>query len=430
MNLDVALRPLAVSLSQVAWTAEAIERHLLARLPRGQERLARSVTGWLVRQFQGGVAPDMGTILQSLRDTTLADRLLKLARKAGHPPALPLTPPRFVPDPRLPDLGLPVLETVDALADWMAITPEQLVCFADLRGLSANCPSPFAPHYRHHLLPKRDGSLRLIEEPRPFLKRLQRRVLTGLLAQVPPHPAAFAFVRGRGCIPAAARHSGEAVVLGFDLRHFFATVDLARVHAIFRTLGYPTAVARALAGLCTAITPLTVLADTRIAGRDVLAARHLPQGAPTSPALANLAARAMDRRLAGLARSIGAAYTRYADDMTFSGDAVVAGTLARAVPDVVAQEGWHLNPAKTRVMRRGGRQVVTGLTVNTHVNVARADWDRLKATIHHLRDPADPRRGDRAFLSALSGRIAWVEQANPHRGTRLRLALDALTLPA
>jgi hypothetical protein len=429
MNLDATLRPLAVSLSQVPWTAAEIERHMRARLPRGQERLARSVTAWLVRHFPGGVAPDMGVILQSLRGSHGADRLLRLARRAGQAPAMPLTPTRFAPDPRLPDLGLPVLETAEALADWLAITPEQLVRFADLRGLSANCPSPFAPHYRHHLLPKRDGSLRLIEEPRPFLKRLQRRILSGLLAKVPPHVAACAFVKGRGCIPAAARHAGEEVVLGFDLRHFFASVHVARVHAIFRTLGYPTAAARALAGLCTAITPMDVLADTRIAGRDLLAARHLPQGAPTSPALANLAARAMDRRLAGLARSVGAAYTRYADDMTFSGDGRVAATLSRAVPDVVSGEGWHLNPAKTRVMGRGVRQVVTGLTVNAHVNVARADWDRLKATIHHLRDPADPRRGDAAFLSALSGRIAWVEQANPHRGMKLRLALDALSLP-
>ncbi|MGL5010957.1 MAG: hypothetical protein ACRC6I_13835, partial [Paracoccaceae bacterium] len=134
-------------------------------------------------------------------------------------------------------------------------------------------------------------------------------------------------------------------------------------------------------------------------------------------------------RLAGLARSIGAQYTRYADDLTFSGDAHIALILQRTVPLIVAETGFHLNPAKTRAMPAGTRQTVTGITVNQHTNIPRPEYDRLKATLHHLTNPADPRRHDPAFINSLSGRIAWVEQLNPQRGHRLRTKLTTLLAP-
>lgn len=167
------------------------------------------------------------------------------------------------------------------------------------------------------------------------------------------------------------------------------------------------------------------MAEPRLAARDQFRTRHLPQGAPTSPALANLAAFALDARLAGLARSRDLAYTRYADDLTFSGDASAAGALCRAVPDIVRDCGFVLNRAKTRIQPRHRRQVVTGLVVNRHLNLPRAEYDRLKAIIHRLGQPDDPRRSDRAFLDHLAGRIAWLEQVNRGKGARLRDRLAA-----
>ncbi len=354
------------------------------------------------------------------------DRVRAAIRRTGKAPYHLLTPHTFHPHPALADLKLPQLATTPDLADWLSLTPDQLTRFADLRGLSARCPSHFAQHYRHHLQPKRAGGLRLIEEPKPFLKTLQRRILSGMLSYVPPHDAAFGFRAGRNCIQAAAKHAGEAVVISFDLADFFPGIGFARIYALFRTLGYPPQVARALAGLTTAITPPDILQAEGLSARESLTHRHLPQGAPTSPALANLVAHRLDRRLTGLARSVGAAYTRYADDLTFSGDTCIAEILTRAVPQIVREENFRLNPAKTRITRATDRQSVTGIVVNQRANIPRPDYDRLKAVLHHLTRTSDPRRADPAFLARLSGQIAWVEQVNPARGHRLRGRLDGL----
>lgn len=426
MRPERPLAALAASLAQQDWTTDALAAHLRYRLPPEFLRAAATLAKGLLRAFPGPVAPDPAQLSPFLEGRPEGARLLAHIHRHRVAPAFPVAPPAFRPPPALEGLGLPRLATTAELADWLTLPPDRLVLYADLRGLSARTGGPFAPHYIPRLLPKSNGSLRLIEEPKPFLKRLQRRILSGLLSLVPPHDAAFGFRPGRNCIGAAARHAGEAMVIGFDLADFFPSIAIHRVYALFRTLGYPRAVAQSLAGLCTARTAPALLATPGLAGRGALSSRHLPQGAPTSPALANLCAHALDRRLAGLARSLGAAYTRYADDLAFSGDARIAPILRSAVPEIVAEQGFRLNPAKTRVMPAHRRQTVTGLTVNAGVNTSRADFDRLKATLHALARPGDPRRTDPAFLASLSGRIAWVEQVNPARGARLRAAFSAL----
>ncbi|HEY8977013.1 MAG TPA: reverse transcriptase domain-containing protein, partial [Burkholderiaceae bacterium] len=121
-------------------------------------------------------------------------------------------------------------------------------------------------HYRYELLPKRTGGWRLLEVPEPYLRHLQRQVLDRLLAHVPPHEAACAYVRGRSVTDHARAHVGQAVLLKFDLQDFFATVRASRVHAAFATLGYPAPVARVLARLCTTATPEPVLERLRTEG--------------------------------------------------------------------------------------------------------------------------------------------------------------------
>ena len=404
-----------------------IERHLQQRLPDALGRLAPSLARELLEAFPASVAPDVMQITRHLRDSPAAQQLRTFAKRTGARAAPPTVPPVFRPAPALAACGLPAMNTPDDLADWLALTSEQLTRFSDCMGLSARTDGPFAPHYRHHFRPKPDGTWRLLEEPKPLLKRLQRRILRDMLNHVPAHPAAYGFCPGRNAAMAAARHAGEAVVVSFDLAAFFPSIAQHRVYAVFRRLGYPAAVAQHLTGLCTAITPPEVLQRPGLAAADHLTARHLPQGAPTSPALANLVAFTLDTRLAGLARRIEATYTRYADDLTFSGDGHIAATLLRAVPQIVQDCGFALNPQKTRRQNKSVRQMVTGLVVNQHLNLPRPDYDLLKATIHHLGHPKDPRRSDAAFLIHLSGRIAWLEQINPVKGARLRDRLaDAL----
>jgi RNA-directed DNA polymerase len=310
MQVRDVLLPLAGSLSQCDWTVEALEMHLRSRLPRTWPRIPARMARYVVDTFTGRTAPDPSQIATALQASPFAARLLTHARKTRSLPAPWLDPPVFRPISTLADLPLPRLTSLEDLANWLALPPDQLIRFTDPHGLSALNPVTFARHYHCHLIPKRDGTLRLIEEPKPLMKRLQRRILHGLLDHVPAHPAAHGFVKGRNCITAAASHAGEAVVLSFDLADFFPSVTPARLYATFRSLGYPRALALALTHLTTAITPPDALQTPRLAARDLLQHRHLPQGAPTSPALANLAAFRLDQRLSALARRIGAHYTR------------------------------------------------------------------------------------------------------------------------
>ncbi|MEO8530908.1 MAG: reverse transcriptase family protein [Deltaproteobacteria bacterium] len=416
------LRHLATSLAAQIWTTDALIAHLKHRLPPELHRVARPLARVLISECPGSAAPDAAKILVILSQSAGGKRIVEYAKRTGTSLDPDLTPPRFLPLPQFTDL--PALSTLTDLADWLAISPDQLTRFADLRLLSARTESVFAPHYRHHLIPKRDGMLRLIEEPKPFLKTLQRRLLCGLIAKIPTHDTAFAFVAKRNCIKAAAKHAGEACVVSFDLADFFPRVGFHRIYGLFRAVGYPAGVARHLAGLCTSAAPH--LSDHQIAARDFLIGRHLPQGAPTSPALANLVAFRLDQRLFGLAERLGATYTRYADDLTFSGDGYIASVLADAVPKIVADEGFLLRVAKTRVMPKHNRQLVTGIVVNATLSLPRKTRDRLKATLHHLSRPSDPRRFDPAFMASLSGEISWVEQVSPHHGLRFRQPFESL----
>ena len=167
-----------------------------------------------------------------------------------------------------------------------------------------------------------------------------------------------------------------------------------------------------------------------------LAAPHLPQGAPTSPALANLAAFGLDRRLSALADSRGLAYSRYADDLALSSSAHLrpsqVDSLATVVAEIASEEGFRVNPAKTSVQRRGQRQRLAGLVINERPNIARAEYDRLKATLHNaaqLGPDSQNRHGHRNYRAPLLGRVSRVCQINPDRGQHLLAAFAHIDWP-
>lgn len=325
---------------------------------------------------------------------------------------------------------VPALASLGDLARWLGIGDADLDTLADAQRTSRRVGLGPLRHYAVEARPKPGGGLRVLERPKPLLKRVQRRVLHGLLAHVPPHPAAHGFVRGRSALTHARLHAGQPVVLRFDLRDFFATVHAGRVLAIFRTAGYPEPVARALLGLTTHGLSRRAL---RALGLDAwsplgqhLQRGHLPQGAPTSPALANLAALRLDRRLQGLARALGATYSRYADDLVLSGSAQLArrraGIEAR-VGTIALESGFELQHAKTRCATASTRQVVGGWVVNAQPAVARDDYDRLRAVLHDaaLHGPgAANRAGHPRFAAHLQGAIARVAEASPSRAAKLR----------
>ena len=157
---------------------------------------------------------------------------------------------------------------------------------------------------------------------------------------------------------------------------------------------------------------------------------HLPQGAPTSAALANLCAFRLDTRIAGLARSLGARYTRYADDVVLSGDASLLSAADRVETRLGAwalEDGFALNHRKTRRVTRSRRQEVCNIVVNVQPNMPRDEFDRLKAQLHACATKgaaAQNRAGVPNWEQHLRGRVAWAEQLNAAKAQRLRRLLD------
>jgi hypothetical protein len=231
------------------------------------------------------------------------------------------------------------------------------------------------------------------------------------------------------------------VVLRMDLRDFFPSIPAPRVHALFETLGYPHAAARVLTGLCTNRVTSRMLRGVAAPDpacrvpwleRKTLELPHLPQGAPTSPALSNLCALHLDLRLHALAHSVGATYTRYADDLAFSGGEPVRRRIDRLTATIAAiarEEGYTVNHHKTRVMHRGDRQMLTGIVVNDRPNIPRGEFDRLKAILTNCvkRGAASQNREGRAdYRAHLLGRIAHARSVNASRGAKLHAIFERI----
>ncbi len=322
------------------------------------------------------------------------------------------------------------------LAELLHVTIPELLWLADTKSLLRRSGSPRLHHYRSRWVTT-GGRVRLLESPLPRLKTIQRRILDEMLTPIPVHDAAHGFVRGRSVRTGAAPHTAAELLICLDLESFFASITGDRIYGIFRSAGYPEPVAHLLTGLCTHATPVHVLSSVPVTAESTfrirrrLAAPHLPQGAPSSPQLANLCAFHLDRRLAAYASAIGATYTRYADDLTFSGSDLKArhrGVVA-AASRIVREEGFALNPGKTRHRGRDDRQLVTGIVVNTATRVPTAQYDLLRAILHNcvIYGPQSQNRfAHNDFRAHLRGRIAWVAALDAEQGRRLMNSFERI----
>ena len=346
----------------------------------------------------------------------------------------PLQPTRMQPVAAAKKWKIPEIESVPALAEWLGTDIGYLEWFADLKDLSSKTKHAKLRHYSYRILIKDAGSVRLIEAPKQAIKKMQQRILSGILDNVPAHPATHGFVKDRSIKTYVRPHTKKRVVLRMDIRNFFPSFRAARIRAFFRTLGYSETVADLLGGICTTATPRDIWKSSEH-GLDpvhfweiktLYARPHLPQGAPTSPALANLCTYRLDCRLAGLAASVGAKYTRYADDLAFSGNEKFENCVERFALHVTAilrEEGFEVHHRKTRIMRQGVRQHLAGLIANHHANVIRKDFDRLKATLTNCvrhGPETQNREAHPDFRSHLEGRVSFVGMINPNKGKRLQ----------
>ncbi|GAA0435391.1 hypothetical protein GCM10008983_09960 [Lentibacillus halophilus] len=216
--------------------------------------------------------------------------------------------------------------------------------------------------YKEFKIPKRSGGYRKIIAPSENLKYIQRWILNNILHKVDINPHATGFVSSRSIVTNAVRHVGKECVVNLDIKDFFPSITFRQVYSVFQNMGYSKYVSMFFSGFLTY--------------RGVL-----PQGGPTSPILSNIVCNRLDERLANLALHINADYTRYADDITFSGHKSVAKYI-KLIKNIIQDEGFEINKKKIRVQHEYHRQMVTGLIVNEILSVPRETKKYLRQQIY------------------------------------------------
>jgi hypothetical protein len=257
--------------------------------------------------------------------------------------------------------------------------------------------SRFDDRYRTYTLPKRSGGTRTIAVPDRRLMRLQRRLLVGAFEPIPLHASAHGFRRARGILSNAKAHVGRRLVVNVDIKSFFPSTKHEAV----------LAACMAVDGGAISVRGAKLLADI------CCFQGALPTGAPTSPVLGNLVLRRVDAAVSKAARRHGISYTRYADDLTFSGGDE-AKRILPFVGKVLRDVGYELDAKKTQLYRNGRQQFVTGLVVNDRANLRRSDRRRLRAAVNHrCRGLPVTWHGRPMSDAALAGRIALQGMIDP-----------------
>lgn len=258
--------------------------------------------------------------------------------------------------------------------------------------------------YRKWNLEKKGGGYRIIFQPNSSVRAVQAWILRNVLDRLSPTEEATAYVRGRGLRSNTDVHATHRYFFILDLEDFFPSIRVHRVAHVFRTAGYSETVAEMLATLCTCN------------GR-------LPQGAVTSPSLSNLVCIRLDNRLVGMASRRNVAYTRYADDLTFSAN--TPRVLRRSEPlirQVLKSERFKVNEEKTRFAGPRVAVRVTGLTRNSSkpgFGIGRRKELQMRAVMHHMANGKQP---DERYSSAesIEGWLRYLSSVDPVSHTRMK----------
>ena len=328
------------------------------------------------------------------------------------------------PEQRAAENELPAIDKPAQLAGLLGLTIPQV------RWLAFHRDAATYIHYQRFTIPKRDGSDREIWAPNPMLKEAQRWILHNIVERLLVHGAAHGFLPGRSIATNAAVHVDSRIIVKMDLRNFFPTITYRRTKGVFRKAGYREQIATLLALICTE-SPREVVQHNGKRYFVSLGPRSLPQGAPTSPGLTNAICLKLDGRLAGLADKYGWRYTRYADDLTFSLPNSSSGrthlaALQGCVKKIVSAEGFVVHPKKTRVIRKGSSQRVTGMVVNGDGSprAKRSVRRNLRAAIHNLKQGKPLREGE--SIDSLRGMAAFISMTDRELGAKLMEEINGL----
>ena len=324
---------------------------------------------------------------------------------------------------------IPVLNSFVDVANALEVTPSKLQWLIYERGASN------IDHYLRYEIPKKSGGKRLISSPKKDMRQAQKWILDNVLTHVDVHKSAMAFRKGLSIIDNATLHIKSKVVVRIDIKDFFPTITFPRVRGFFESLGYNSGIATVFALICTD-SPKVILKHEVVDGEKnnkdyphfiAIGERSLPQGACTSPSLANLICRKIDSRLNGYSSKSGWKYSRYADDLIFSTtcEDSYPHRLIKSISSIIFEEGVKVNLSKTRLMRAPNRQTVTGLVVNNEVTLSRRDLKRMRAFFHQCSSKGLDFMSEKMGKDALSvarGYISYVEMVSPTIAEKFRIS--------
>lgn len=297
-----------------------------------------------------------------------------------------------------------------------------------LKYLAYNRKVSKSTHYHVFEIPKKSGGTRKITAPKTKLKAFQLWILEHILNKIVVAPMVHGFVQNRSIVSNANQHVQKNVVLNLDLKDFFPSISYKRVKGLFRIFGYSESMATLLALACTTcdIEKIQIDGETYYVQKG---SRYLPQGSPASPAISNLIAYKLDKRLHGLASKYGFTYTRYADDLTFSGNEEAAqymGKFLCFVKKTIKSEDFEVNNDKTSIMRPSNQQKVTGIVVNKKLNIDRKRLRQFRALLHNIdQNGWQNQTWGKAIhlINAVEGYIQFVKMVDAAKGAKFHQTL-------
>ena len=307
--------------------------------------------------------------------------------------------------------GLPKIISFLDLSSALGLDPK------DLQWLVYSREDSSVDHYTRFYIPKRSGEKRLISSPKPILRKAQSWVLNEILEKIKLHPAAMAFRSGVSILDNASLHVKKEIVLRIDLKDFFPSIVFPRVRGFYESLGYNPGVASVLALLCTDSPRVLLKQDDKSYFVEV-GERCLPQGACTSPNLANLISNNLDKRISAYAEKSKWIYSRYADDLILSTKEKIKNPqgLINGISKIISDEGFVVNQKKTRIMRKSSRQIVTGLLVNDGVRLTKRDLHRFRAFLHNCEIKGIEKVSNEIGKDAVSfakGYLSYINMISP-----------------
>jgi len=275
-------------------------------------------------------------------------------------------------------------------------------------------------HYLSYPIAKANGKKRWIDAPQEELKGIQTSILYKFLYRFRPHGAAVGFRKNYGVDTGAKKHLGNRVVLCMDLSNFFHSINF---NTVIRELTYlGKKLEKRDKDFAFSTNAAVIMAEL------VTYKHRVPQGSPSSPALANLISMKLDIALQTFSKKRSLIYTRYADDLTFSHADITYEFTVEDISEIIGiikKEGFKLNYKKTRIMRPHKRMSVTGIVINDKLGVPKWKWRNLRAQLHNLSKSSKPL--SLKDQQILRGQVEWIKSLNPTRGTQLLTALGKLT---